>query len=295
MAAAAERVQELDWRFLAAAFVLQFATLACRAFAFRNVLAAAHPGRRLPFFSLGCAYAAGMALNAYLPARGGEGAKVALARAQIPGSCVATIAASLSVLLIFDAVLGAALVLTLWATGVLPALPSLPGVGLLPAAAAFAALVLLVLGLAVRRAGAAFRGFLSSAARGFVILRCPSLYARTVLPFQVGAWVCRIGVVWLVLAAFRIEAGFTTALLVLVLTGLSTAVPVPGGAGSQQILATYALQGVISSAAAVSFSVSMQVGVTAVNTAVGVAATMLLFRTMRPLAAARLARARLAS
>jgi hypothetical protein len=155
--------------------------------------------------------------------------------------------------------------------------------------------VLLVLGLAVRRAGAAFRGFLSSAARGFVILRCPSLYARTVLPFQVGAWVCRIGVVWLVLAAFRIEAGFTTALLVLVLTGLSTAVPVPGGAGSQQILATYALQGVISSAAAVSFSVSMQVGVTAVNTAVGVAATMLLFRTMRPLAAARLARARLAS
>jgi ABC-2 type transporter len=66
------------------------------------------------------------------------------------------------------------------------------------------------------------------------------------------------------------------------------------GAGSQQILATYALQGVISTAAAVSFSVSMQVGVTAVNTAVGLAATMLLFRTMRPIAAARSARARLA-
>jgi NADH:ubiquinone oxidoreductase subunit K len=38
----------------------------------------------------------------------------------------------------------------------------------------------------------------------------------------------------------------------------------------------------------------MQVGVTAVNTAVGLAATMLLFRTMRPIAAARSARARLA-
>jgi hypothetical protein len=38
----------------------------------------------------------------------------------------------------------------------------------------------------------------------------------------------------------------------------------------------------------------MQVGVTAVNTTVGLAATMLLFRTMRPFAAVRLARARVA-
>ena len=44
------------------------------------------------------------------------------------------------------------------------------------------------------------------------------------------------------------------------------------------MLATYALQGVISTAAAVSFSLSMQVGVTAVNTAVGLAAVMVLFR-----------------
>jgi uncharacterized membrane protein YbhN (UPF0104 family) len=125
-------------------------------------------------------------------------------------------------------------------------------------------------------------------------MRSPALYVRSVLPFQLGAWACRIGVVYFVLEAFRIEAGLPTALLVVVLGGLSTAVPVPGGAGSQQILATYALQGVISTAAAVSFSVSMQVGTTAVNTTVGLAATMLLFRTMRPLAAARAARARVA-
>jgi len=34
----------------------------------------------------------------------------------------------------------------------------------------------------------------------------------------------------------------------------------------------------------------MQVGITAVNAGVGIAATMLLFRTMRPLAAIRAAR-----
>ena len=256
------------------------------------MLAAAYPQQRIPVFSLGCAYAAGMAMNAYLPARGGEGAKVALARAQLPGSCVPTIAGSLTVLVLMDALLGASLIVVLWATGVLPTLPSLPEIGFVHVAAAVA--VVLVLALLARRSRAALVRLLSSAAQGLAVMRSPLLYVRSVLPFQLGAWVCRIGVVYLVLAAFRIDAGIETALLVVVLNGLSTAVPVPGGAGSQQLLATYALQGVITTAAAVSFSLSMQVGITAVNTAVGLAAAMLLFRTMHPIAAARSARARLA-
>jgi glycosyltransferase 2 family protein len=256
------------------------------------VLAAAYPERKIPVFSLGCAYAAGMALNAYLPARGGEGAKVVLARAQISDSCVPTIAASLAVLAVADAVLGASLIVALWATGVLPNLPSLPSLGFASVVAAVAAVV--VLSVVAWRYRAVASRFVESAARGLAVLRSPWRYLRFVLPFQFGAWAGRIGVVFFVLQAFGIQAGLVTALLVVVLNGLSTAVPVPGGAGSQQILATYALQGVISTAAAVSFSVSLQVGVTAVNTAVGLAATMLLFRTMRPLAAARSARARLA-
>ena len=78
--------------------------------------------------------------------------------------------------------------------------------------------------------------------------------------------------------------------LVVVLSGVATATPVPGGAGTQQVLATYALHGVVSVATAVSFSVSMQVGITAVNTTVGLVALMLLFRTARPLAAMSSAR-----
>jgi uncharacterized membrane protein YbhN (UPF0104 family) len=285
-------VQDLDWRFLALALTLQLTNLCFRALAWRNVLAAAYPERRIPVVSVGCAYAAGMALNAYIPARGGEGAKVALARAQIPGSSVPTIAASLTVLLVVDAVVGASLIVALWAAGVLPTLPSLPALGLAPLAAAAAAVV--ALGLIAWRCRAAAERVVASAAQGLAIMRTPLLYLRSVLPLQLGALVCRIGVVYFVLEAFRIEAGLLTALLIVVLNGLSTAVPVPGGAGTQQILATYALQGVISTAAAVSFSVSMQVGITAVNTAVGLAATMLLFRTMRPIDAARSARARLA-
>jgi uncharacterized membrane protein YbhN (UPF0104 family) len=251
------------------------------------VLVVAYPRQEVPLFSVGCAYAAGVAANAFLPARGGEGVKIALARAQIPASSIPTIAASLSVVILLDAILGACLIVALWATGVLPSLPSLPAAGFVPLAVTVAIALTIAAGLTVRRFGGALRRLVSSAARGLEVLRSPWLYFRTVLPFQLAAWACRIGVVYFVLEAFRIEAGLATAALVVVLNGAATAVPVPGGAGSQQVLATYALQGVISAAGAVSFSLSMQVGVTAVNTAVGLAAVMLLFRTLRPVAALR--------
>ena len=57
------------------------------------------------------------------------------------------------------------------------------------------------------------------------------------------------------------------------------------------MLATYALQGAVSAATAVSFSLGMQVGLTVVNTTVGLVALMLLFRTVRPAGAIRSARA----
>ncbi len=290
LGATAGRVEELDGRFLVLALVLQLGTLAFRALAWRGVLAAAYPGRRIPVFSLGCAYAAGVALNAYLPARGGEGAKVALARAQIPGSSIPTLAASLSAMMLVDALLGGSFVVALWATGVLPSLPALPALGLAPLVLVVATAGVVAVALVARRFAAALRRVLASAALGLAVMWKPTLYLRTVLPFQLAAWACRIGVVYLVLHAFRIDAGLETAALVVVLNGAATAVPVPGGAGSQQVLATYALQGVISTAGAVSFSLGMQAGVTVTNTLVGLAATMILFRTLRPVAAVRAAR-----
>lgn len=287
MVAMAQRVEELDGRFLAFALVLQLATLGFRALAWRGVLAAAYPREKISVFSVGCAYAAGVALNAFLPARGGEGAKIALARAQIPGSNVATVAASLSVVLALDAILGVSLIAALWGLGLVPALPAVPSVGLVPIVAGVAVASAIVGALIARRSAKSVRRLVASAARGFAVLRNPWVYVSTVLPFQLAAWACRIGVVYLVLHAFGVEAGLTTAVLVVVLNGVSTAVPVPGGAGSQQVLATYALQGAISTAGAISFSLGMQVGVTAVNTAVGLAAAMLLFRTLRPIAAVR--------
>ena len=286
---AAARFAELDGRFLLGALALQLAILGCRAVAWRNVLAAAYPGQRVGVVDVGCAYAAGVAVNAFTPARAGEAVKVALVRTRVEGSSVPTIAASLSVILALDAAIGLVLLATFAGAGAVPGLPTPGSFGLigLGAVAGVAIAVAVVARLQRERVA----GLTRRLARGLVVLRSPRRYLLTVVPFQLAAWCCRIGVVFLVLQAFRIEAGLGTAMLVVVLAGASTVVPVPGGAGSQQALAVIALQGVVSTAGAVSFSVGMQIGVTAINVLVGVAATMLVLRTARPLAAIREARA----
>lgn len=288
---ASARFGELDGRYLLPALCLQLLTLVFRALAWRGVIVAAYPGRRIPVLSVGCAYAAGVALNAFTPARGGELAKVAIVRARVPGTSVPTLAASLSVVLALDALIGGALVTTLYATGYLPALPAPPGVGAAPLALAAVGAFVLAAVIAHRLRPDAVRRTARRAAQGLAVLRRPGRYLCTVAPFQAAAWACRIGVVFGVLGAFGIHASLATAALVVVLNGASTIVPVPGGAGTQQVLATYALQGVVTAATAVSFSLGMQVGVTVVNTTVGLLAMMLLFRTLTPVAAVRSVRA----
>ncbi|MCZ7590394.1 MAG: flippase-like domain-containing protein [Gaiella sp.] len=291
VAAASDRFGSLDGRYLLPALTLQLLTLVFRALAWRGVIVAAYPGRRIPVVSIGAAYAAGVAMNAFTPARGGELAKVLIARTRIPASTVPTLAASLTVVLAADALIGGALVCTLWGMGVLPALPPPPGLVAVEVAVGAVFAVGVGIAIAYRLRPDAVRRLAGRAAQGIQIVRQPGRYLCTVLPFQVAAWGCRIGVVFLVLAAFGIPASLATAALVVVLNGASTLVPVPGGAGTQQVLATFALQGAVSAATAVSFSLGMQVGVTAVNTTVGLVALMLLFRTMRPVGAVRSARA----
>jgi hypothetical protein len=256
----------------------------------RNVLAASYPDRRVPYAPIASAYLAGMALNAFTPARGGDVAKLLLVRLQLPWSSVATLASSFSVLLLLDAVVAGGIVAALAFAGALPALPGVPGAA---AAAAVGGAFLLagVAGvLAVRMRPAEARRVLAHLRLGIAILAAPRRYVTTVLPFQLAAWAARIGVVALVLAAFRVDASLGTAALLVVLNGLSTAVAVPGGAGSQQLLAAYALQRAAPVAGAVTFSVGLQLGVTVVNTAAGMLALMLIFRVRSPLAAVRASR-----
>ena len=281
--AAGQQAAELDGRYLLAALVFQLANLVFRALVWRNVLRAAYPDRPVPTASVTGSFLAGVALNAFLPARGGEVVKLALIRTRIDGSTISTLAATLGVVALLDMLLGGLLFGALAASGVSPM--TVPSVGVAPIAAVAGVLVLAAVALKVRPQRV--RDLLAHLAQGAAVLRTPGRYLRSVLPLQLAAWTCRIGVAFLVLSAFGIQAGLATAALVVVFNGLSTAVPVPGGVGTQQVLAAYALRGVVPLAGAVSFSVGMQVGITVVNTLVGLTALMLMLRTLGPIAAVR--------
>lgn len=119
------------------------------------------------------------------------------------------------------------------------------------------------------------------------ILGTPRRYATDVVPVQISAWVCRVGAAFFLLAAFQLPATVPAALVVVMAGGLATLVPTPGGVGTQQVLLVYVLHTTASTAAVVSFSFGMQAAVTTLNACIGLAAAMLLFRTVRPGAAVR--------
>lgn len=271
-----DRIAALDARWILVALVFHLGNLSCRALAWRAILGAAYPAARIRLMDVGAAYAAGVAANAYLPARGGEALKIALVRLRIPGSTVTGVGASSGVVLLFDTAVGASLLATAWALGLVPALPhpSLP--------AAFGAGAVLVVVAAVVAAVPRLR---SNLRQGATILAKPGLYLRRVVPYQAGAWACRLGVTFAMLSAFGVPATVPIAGLVIVASGMSTLVPAtPGGAGTQQLLIVIALQQVASAASALSFSIGMQVGVTFVNTMIGLLAMTLVFGTIRPAA-----------
>jgi uncharacterized membrane protein YbhN (UPF0104 family) len=269
-----DRVAALDSRWLFLALAFHLGNLTCRSIAWRGILRAAYPTARIRLVDVGAAYAAGVAANAFLPARGGEAVKVALLRVRIRGASVAGVGASSGVVLVFDTLVAGSLLAAAWALGLVPALPHPSPL------AAGAAGVVLVLAAFVLAAVPRLRAHVR---QGATILTKPGLYLRRVVPYQAGAWLCRLGSVFAMLAAFGIPASVPVAGLVIVASGMSTLVPAtPGGAGTQQLLVVVALQQVASATSALSFSIGMQVGVTIVNTLLGLLALSLVFRTMRP-------------
>jgi len=294
--AAAGRFVALDLRFVVVALAFQLCNLALRSFALRNVLAAAYPEKRISAWTVGGAYASGVALNAFAPARGGEALKIALLRLRIPGSSVPTLVSAGVLLTVLDALIGSALIAGALGFGLVPSLPAprIPSLAVVTShpfaigasVLALAVAAVLVAGPLSRRA----RGLWLHVEQGGAILRTPARYVRSVVTLQLAGWACRTGVAFCLLAAFGLPATVPLAVIVVVAGGLSTLVPTPGGAGTQQVLLVYALQQTASTAAALSFSVGMQVGITTVNTIIGLTALMFMFRTLRPVAAVRAAR-----
>jgi uncharacterized membrane protein YbhN (UPF0104 family) len=280
--------QGLDLRLLMPCLLLQVATLVLKGLAWRGLLISAYPGQRIPTLEILSAYSAGVAFNGLLPARGGEGLKVAFARLAMPFSNVPAIAGSLLGLLLVDGLIGAALLGVLVGSGYAPELPRPDLVPSVAPELLFAFSGPLAIGglLVLRRIPFPrivdfWRRFAKAAFLGLAALRSPRRYVHSVLPFQLLAWMARVGMVYFTLLAFHIQVSPWTAIFLVVFIGISTVIPIPGGGGSQQVLAVIALQETVSASKAISFSIGLQLGTTAVNLSVGLLATAILLRSYR--------------
>jgi uncharacterized membrane protein YbhN (UPF0104 family) len=286
-----EAIAAVGWGALGLAVGFHVLRLSLRVRGWQNILRAAYPASRVRYWPVFGSYIAGVGVNSFVPARGGDVVKLYLAKHRIKASSYPTLTSTLVVETLFDFVVGLALLVWAIHLGLLPGLPDLPS---LPAfdwsfvvahprlAALLGSLVvagLLLLAAWASRQVVAFRAKLSL---GFAALRDRRAYLTGVVSWQALSWVARIGSTFFFLRAFHVDATVETTVAVLVVQGLSTMLPfTPGGAGTQQAVLVFALSGAAVRSTILAFSFGQQLVVTIVNGVLGFGAIAVMTRTLR--------------
>jgi uncharacterized protein (TIRG00374 family) len=287
----ANHLAAVGWGALALACLLHFVRLTARSRAWQNILIASTPKARIPFWSVFGGYWAGVAVNAISPARGGDVVKAYIVKHRVKDLSYPTIGSTLVVETLFDFVVAIVLIVVAIAMGLLPGIPDLPN---LPAfdwsfgvrhprlTLTLFSLFLAVVFIGITWAARHVEEFKEKVRAGFSILGDFNRYLREVVSWQALSWGLRIAAVYFFLRAFHIPATFDTVVAVLVVQGLSTALPfTPGGAGTQQAVLVFALSGWASKSAVLSFSVGMQLATVIVNVAIGFTVILLIFGSLR--------------
>ena len=286
-----DHLAAVRWGALGIALALHLLRITVRTFAWRNILRAAFPGEKVRRRSVFGAYVAGVGVNSILPARGGDLLKALLVKRRVPASNFPTIAATLIVETLFDTIVGIAFLVWALQLGVLPgfdALDKLPSIdwgwpARHPKTFAIVASVVVLAAIAVGvRLARHVREFRQRVAQGFTIVRTPWRYLREVVLWQALSWVLRVlSILWF-LEAFGLARKIHDAFLIQVVQSLSTLLPfTPGGAGTQQGFLVYVFRGHASTTSVLSFSVGMNIALTALNVTLGFAALALMLKTLR--------------
>lgn len=281
-------LSDIRWTPFAMALGFLLAMQLCRAWAWRNVLRAAYPGKPISFLELSAAYLAGAGINAIVPARAGDVTKVFLVKRQIPDSSYPAVTSSFLVQSVFDTTVGILVFLYAISQGLLPEPPQLPRLPAFeisfwanhPRTLLIAIGVLaLVTAIGIYYLAHHVRRFWARVRQGLAILTQPRRYVRQVAAWQGVGWLCRFLAFWFFLEAFGIGGSVGNVLLVMSVQAIATIVPfTPGGAGAQQALLVATLHGP-SRAAVLSFSVGTQIAMAAWSVVLGFAALLLVFRT----------------
>jgi uncharacterized membrane protein YbhN (UPF0104 family) len=287
-----DQLAAVGWTMLAIGLGFHLARLWCRALAWRNILAASFPNVEVPRLPIFGAYVAGVGLNSVAPARAGDLLKLVLAHARIEGSTYATLTPTLIVETLFDIVVAAGVLIWALQQHVLPGLDVLPN---LPAidwhwplqhpqpAIAIGVVWVIVIVLLVVIYAKRVPAFKQRVAAGFAILHDPRRFVTGVISWQALSWVFRAATVFAFLRAFHLPATAYTTGLVLAVQSLSTLLPfTPGGVGTQQGLIVYVFRKEpVARTRLISFSVGMQIALTAFNVLLGLIALLAMARTLR--------------
>jgi len=281
-------LSEVHWTAFALALACLLGMQLARARAWRNVLSAAYPDRRIAFLPLAAAYLAGAGINAVVPAHAGDVTKVFLAKRQIPESSYPAVTSSFLVQTVFDTAVGVLVLLYAISQGLLPPLPQIPD---LPAFEIsfwadhpklfliLTGATLLAIAVGVFLLAHRVRRFWASVRQGLVILTEPRRYLREVAAWQGVGWLLRFAAFWLFLEAFGIPGSVGSVMLVMSVQAIANIIPfTPGGAGAQQALLVATLEGPTRTAV-LSFSVGTQIAMAAWSVVLGFAAILLVFRT----------------
>lgn len=286
-----DQLTSIGWASLGLALAFHLLRLGLRCVAWRNIIRAAYPKTRVPLWSVGGAYVAGVGVNSIVPARGGDALKLFLAKQRVEGSTYPTLGATLLPETLLDSVFAAIIIGWAFASGALPGLGDLLH---LPTvdwswpyrhqyAAAIILSVLIVGGvLALVRFEDRLSGFWDRVGQGFAILQDWRRYILQVASWQAASWVCRYASVIWFLKAFDMPATPRNAFLVLAVQSIATLLPItPGGIGTVQGLLVVAFKDIVAASTVVGFSVGMHVATVAVNVIVGFAAIGIMLRTFR--------------
>ena len=293
----------VEWKWLAIGILCHLCKLLAVSRAWRNIIQAAYPDRRVRWRQIFGSYVAGTGVNALIPARGGDVVRLFLAKRRVEGSTYTTLVSTSLLQTIFDMVVASCFILWAVTQHVLPGFdvlrsPSLPALDYgwafrHPTAGLILVGLLLLFGTAlVAWVAERVEEFKAKVAQGFAALRDRSYYLRRVALWQVVDWSLRLATVFFFLRAFGIPATLRNALLVQVSQSLATIFPVsPAGIGTEQALLLYIFRNVTTKSMALSFSVGMRVTLIVVNAVVGFTAILLMTGTLRVRRAAEADRA----
>ena len=283
----------VEWKWLALGVLCQLGKLGAVSRAWRNIIKAAYPDRRVRWRQIFGAYVAGTGVNALIPARGGDVVRLFLAKRRVDGATYTTLVSTSLLQTLFDMVVAGCIVAWALTQHVLPGInvlksPRLPALDYgwafrHPTAGLILVGLLLLFGTAlVAWVAERVEEFRAKVAQGFAAFRDRSYYVRSVVVWQVLDWSLRLTAVFFFLRAFGLPATFHNALLVQVSQSLATILPVsPAGIGTEQALLVYIFRHVTSKSTALSFSVGMRVTLIIVNAIVGFGAILLMTGTLR--------------